>query len=134
MVDRASKMEAIKKMLKSGRYNEITANTLTVLAENGRLDHTSKIFQAFAQLLSAHRGEVTVTVTSAKELDQKTLKQLTGSIQKSTLVDKNAKVTVVTKVDPEILGGLVVEVGDKTVDMSVSSRITKLNRLLTETI
>ncbi len=131
---RNAKIEGINAILKNNKYNEITVNLFTVLAENGRLDQSSKVMAAFDQLLRAHRGEVTVTVTSAKELDAKSLKQLTSTIQKSSLVDKDAKVSVVTKVDPQILGGFIVEVGDKTVDMSVSSKITKLNRLLTETI
>lgn len=62
------------------------------------------------------------------------LKQLTASIQKSSLVEKGSKLTIVTKVDAQVLGGFVVEVGDKTVDMSLSAKITKLNRLLTEAI
>jgi F-type H+-transporting ATPase subunit O len=41
---------------------------------------------------------------------------------------------VVTKVNPEILGGLVVEIGEQTIDLSVSSKISKLNKMLTETV
>ena len=38
------------------------------------------------------------------------------------------------KVNPAILGGLVVEVGDKTIDLSISSRLSKLNKALTDSI
>lgn len=38
------------------------------------------------------------------------------------------------QVNPEILGGLVVEIGDRTIDYSVSAKITKLNKLLTDTV
>ena len=38
------------------------------------------------------------------------------------------------QVNPEIIGGLVVEIGDRTIDLSVSSRIAKLNKLLTDTL
>jgi F-type H+-transporting ATPase subunit O len=37
-------------------------------------------------------------------------------------------------VDPNIIGGLVIEIGEKTIDLSVSAKINKLNRLLTEAI
>ena len=40
----------------------------------------------------------------------------------------------VCKVNPEIKGGLVVEIGDRTIDLSVSSKITKMNKLLTDTL
>lgn len=39
-----------------------------------------------------------------------------------------------TQVDPSIVGGLVVEVGDRTIDLSVSARIAKMNKLLTDTL
>lgn len=51
-------------------------------------------------------------------------------MQKSSLVAKDAKLDIVTKIDPEIIGGFIVEVGGKTVDLSVSSKVNKLNRLL----
>lgn len=38
------------------------------------------------------------------------------------------------QVNPEILGGLVVEIGDRTIDLSVSARIAKMNKLLTDTL
>lgn len=38
------------------------------------------------------------------------------------------------KVNPEIKGGLVVEIGDRTIDLSVSSKISKMNKLLTDTL
>ena len=44
------------------------------------------------------------------------------------------KLKTVTKVSPEILGGLVVEVGERTIDLSVQSKIGRLNKLLTDTV
>lgn len=38
------------------------------------------------------------------------------------------------KVNPDIKGGLVVEIGDRTIDLSVSSKISKMNKLLTDTL
>jgi F-type H+-transporting ATPase subunit O len=49
-------------------------------------------------------------------------------------VSKDAKLDVVCKVDPEIIGGFIVEVGGKTVDLSVSSKVNKLNRLLSQAV
>lgn len=44
------------------------------------------------------------------------------------------KLTATTKVNPDILGGLVVEIGGRTIDLSVSSKIAKMNKLLTDTL
>ncbi|KAJ3092735.1 ATP synthase F0 subcomplex subunit OSCP atp5 [Quaeritorhiza haematococci] len=134
VVDRDNKKAGVKKMLAGGRYSELTTNFFTLLAENGRLDQTNKIMSAFEQLLSAHRGETLITVTSAQPLDNKVVNQLKNMLSKSSLVEKNQKITMVNKVDAQIMGGLIVEVGEKTIDLSVSSKINKLNRLISEAI
>ncbi|KAJ3009153.1 ATP synthase F0 subcomplex subunit OSCP atp5 [Thoreauomyces humboldtii] len=112
----------------------ITSNFFALLAENGRLDHTDKVLASFKQLLSAYRREVSVTVISAKELDASTAKKLSQVLSKSSLIEKDSKIVVSNKVDPNILGGLIIDLGDRTIDLSVASKINKLNRLLTEAI
>ena len=89
-------------------------------------------------------------LTSFKKLDVKTLQRLESAIAKSEY-SQGKKLKVVTKVrymiassslemliklqvNPEIKGGLVVEVGDRTIDLSVSSKIAKMNKLLTDTL
>lgn len=48
------------------------------------------------------------------------------------LSDRDAKAR--EQVNPDIIGGLVVEIGDRTIDLSVSSKISKMNKLLTDTL
>ena len=60
-------MEGILSALKvNGKPNQITQNFFETLAENGRLNETTKVSEAFAQLMSAHRNELPLVVTSAK--------------------------------------------------------------------
>ncbi|KAJ3416101.1 ATP synthase F0 subcomplex subunit OSCP atp5 [Chytridiales sp. JEL 0842] len=134
ILDRAAKKYGVAKLLSQSKYNELTTNFFDLLAENGRLDQTHKIINSFGTLMTAYRGEVTVTVTSAKELDAKISRQLQSILQKSALIEKDQKLVINSKVDSNILGGLVIEVGEKTIDLSVSSRVAKLDRLLKETI
>lgn len=107
-----------------------------LIAENGRLSQTPKILESFEQLLNAHFGDVTVTVTSAQALSSAEEKNIEESIE--ILMKKEAggakKVTVVKKVDKSLLGGLVVEVGDKMIDLSIKSQIGDLEKYLKETI
>ncbi|KAI9008083.1 ATP synthase delta subunit-domain-containing protein [Gaertneriomyces semiglobifer] len=133
LVDKQTKKDALKSLL-SGKYSDVTKNLFDAMAENGRLDHTTKVLTAFEELMAAHRKEVPVTVISTKALDAKTTKQLQSILEKSKLVAKGSKLILNNKVDPNILGGLVVDFGDKTIDLSVQSKINKLNRLLTEAI
>ncbi|KAK9764839.1 ATP synthase F0 subcomplex subunit OSCP atp5 [Basidiobolus ranarum] len=128
-----NKRAGIDILLGEQKLTETTKNFFDLLSENGRLNQTSKIINSFNSLMMAHRGEVLVTVTSAKSLNSAQLKQLQDSLTKGTLAGSK-KLTVQNKVNPSILGGLVIEFGDKTIDMSVSSKVTKLNKMLTDSI
>jgi F-type H+-transporting ATPase subunit O len=131
--DRKLKITKVKEML-AGKYSKIIENFFDVVAENGRLDQTSKIINSFNTLMTAQRGQVNVTVTSAQALDGKTLQKLESVLGKSSLIGKNSSILLKSKVDPNLMGGLVIEVGEKTIDLSVSSKITKLNSLLATSV
>lgn len=66
-VNRASKMKGINDILaKAGKPSQLTQNFFETLAENGRLNQTSKVIASFEELMSAHRNELPLVVTSAK--------------------------------------------------------------------
>lgn len=114
--------------------DKTTANFLTVLAENNRLGKFSSVFEKFGLLNDAYNGVVEAKVTSAKPLESKILKRLQNSIGKSSFVGEGKTLKLTNKVDPEILGGLVVEVGDRTVDVSISSKVARLNQTLKDNL
>lgn len=68
-----------------------------------------------------------------QKLDEKLLRRLETAIAKSEY-SQGKKLKVTSKVNPDILGGLVVEIGERTIDLSVSSKISKLNKMLTDTV
>ncbi|KZF19990.1 ATP synthase subunit 5 [Xylona heveae TC161] len=109
-------------------------NFLTTLAENNRLGLLEGVCDKFATLIGAHKGEIELVVTSASPLDNKTLNRLETAISKSQYVGQGKKLKVVPKVNPDIKGGLVVEIGDRTIDLSVSSKLAKMNKLLTDAL
>ncbi|KAH7248181.1 hypothetical protein MRS44_018403 [Fusarium solani] len=109
-------------------------NFLETLAENNRLGHLQGVCEKFGELMSAKRGEVEMTITSAERLDNKTLSRLEAAVSKSSYASQGKKLKVTNKVDPEIVGGLIVAVGDRTIDLSVCSRIAKMNKLLTDSL
>ena len=61
------------------------------------------------------------------------LQRLQSAIEKSEY-SQGKKLKVVTKVNPEILGGLVVNIGERTIDYSVASKISRMNKLLSESV
>ncbi|CAJ0767067.1 21581_t:CDS:2, partial [Entrophospora sp. SA101] len=128
------KEQGIQKVLSHQKYSDVTINFFKVLAENNRLNETSKIIEAFNLIMTAHRGEVPVNIITAKEIESKILNQLKTQLAKSKFVNPNQKLIVKNKVNPSILGGLIIEFGDdKTIDLSVASKFSKLNKILTGT-
>jgi F-type H+-transporting ATPase subunit O len=73
-------------------------------------------------------------LTSSQPLDNRTLSRLESAVSKSQYVGQGKKLKVVSKVNPDIRGGLVVEIGDRTIDLSVSSKMAKMNKLLKDTL
>ncbi|KAJ2724174.1 ATP synthase F0 subcomplex subunit OSCP atp5 [Coemansia sp. Benny D115] len=131
LLNRAAKEKLIDSL---GKKSEITTNFFKTLVENNRLNETKGIISAYKSLMEAQRGIVSVIVTSASQLGGKELKQVKDSLTKGGLIKDFKEVNVVNKVNPSILGGMVVEFGDYTIDMSVSSRLAKLEKLLTDSI
>lgn len=67
-------------------------------------------------------------------LDNRTLNRLESAVSKSQYVGQGQKLKVVPKVNPDIRGGLIVEIGDRTIDLSVSSKMAKMNKLLKDSL
>lgn len=100
----------------------LTTKFLGVLAENRRLSQLPAVIRAYATLLSNHRGEVRAEVVSAHPLDAAQI----GALQQNLRTRVGRDVALETKVDPAILGGLVVKIGSQMIDSSIR---TKLNTL-----
>ncbi|KAK5661031.1 hypothetical protein OQA88_12410 [Cercophora sp. LCS_1] len=131
----ADKSAVVAELVKAaGVSGETVKNFLATLAENNRLGLLPGVTSKFAELMSAARGEIEVTVTSAQPLDNKTLNRLEAAVSKSQYVGAGKKLKVTNTVNPDIVGGLVVEIGDRTIDLSVSSKIAKMNKLLNDAL
>lgn len=100
----------------------ITSNFLGVLARNGRKGQLPQVIRAFRRLASEHRGETTADVVSAHPLSDDQLAKLRAQLKARIGRD----VAIDARIDPQILGGLIVKVGSQMIDSSLK---TKLNRL-----
>ncbi|KAK7035297.1 ATP synthase F0 subcomplex subunit OSCP atp5 [Paramarasmius palmivorus] len=125
-----SKVEGAKKE----PVSDITKNLLSVLSENGRLGETEGVIQGFNELVSKYKGELTVTVTSATPLQKDVLSRLETVLKQSQTAQQAKSLKIENKVNPSILGGIIVDFGDKTIDMSAQSRVTKLNNALQQSV
>jgi F-type H+-transporting ATPase subunit delta len=105
---------------------ELTQNFLGVLAQNRRLAELPKVIRAFRSIAAAQRGEVTAEVTSAHSLTDTQLADL-----KARLTAREGRtVKLSTKVEPDLLGGLVVTIGSKRIDASIRTRLNSLSQAM----
>ncbi|EGP92224.1 unnamed protein product [Zymoseptoria tritici ST99CH_1A5] len=132
--DKKQIVSEIQKSINVQDKTNTIQNFLMTLAENNRLSVLEGVAEKFGQLMGASRGEVELTITSATALDSKIVKQLETSISKSKYAGQSKKLKVVTKVNPDIKGGLIVEIGEQTIDLSVSSKMQKMNKLLSDSL
>ena len=102
----------------------LTRNFLGVLAQNRRLGPIAAIIRDFKTLSARHRGEVNAEIVSAHALDDGQVAALKARLKSMV----GSEVAVDLKVDPAILGGLIVKLGSRQIDGSIR---TKLNALAT---
>ncbi|KAL8292249.1 hypothetical protein RQP46_001715 [Phenoliferia psychrophenolica] len=136
VLSKAAKSSGIDALLAkaSKTPSDITKNFFEVLAENGRLYESEKVINDFLEIMSAHRGEVKVVITSAVPLEKDIQKRLEDALKQSVRATEGKTMIFENKVSESVLGGLVVDFGDKTIDLSVASKVNKLNASLQEPI
>ena len=123
------KIKAIDAVL--NETDSLIRNMVNLLVSKGLVDVMPDLRAAYTALLDEHRGRQRVQVTSAVPLEQGELDRITQFV--SNLVRK--EVVVSTNVDDSILGGVVIQIGDRLLDGSTSSRLDALrNRMHSEAI
>ena len=116
------KKEAIRKVVDGA--DERLLNFLELLAERHRMPLLPRIRRQFDGLWAEEEGLLPVSVTSAVELDESLVKEIGTRIQDQT----GRKVELSANVDPDVLGGLVVRVGNMVLDASIRNRLEQLRK------
>jgi F-type H+-transporting ATPase subunit delta len=101
---------------------ELTRNFLGVLAQNRRVAELPATIRAFQSIAAAQRGEVTAEVASAHALTHEQL----STLEQKLRARQGRTVKLKTRVDPDLLGGLVVTIGSQRIDSSIRSRLNSL--------
>ena len=102
--------------------SELTRNFLGVLAQNRRVGELPKVIRAFQSIAAAQRGEVTAEVASAHALTDDQL----AALEQKLRARQGRTVKLRTRVEPDLLGGLVVTIGSQRIDSSIRSRLNSL--------
>jgi F-type H+-transporting ATPase subunit delta len=118
----AEKREGIAKAI-SGADEELV-NFLELLAEKHRMPAIFRIRLRFDELWAKAKRRLEVTLTSAVELDQGVVDKVGEEIARQT----DRKIDLSNEVDPDILGGLVLRVGNMVLDASLRAKLEKLRK------
>ena len=122
VIDRAEQSDAMAVVLEKAGMSGLTRRFVGVVAANRRLFQLTDIIAAFHALLAARRGEATAEVTSARELTKTQVKAIGDAVKKVL----GTRITVDARVDAGLLGGLIVKVGSRMVDSSLSTKLQRL--------
>ena len=121
----AEQTKAVTAVLEKGGADTLTVKFVGTVASNGRLHALSRIISAFLAEHARRRGEVSAEVISAVEMDDARRARVEQAVSKLAGSDK---LSLSMRVDPSLIGGLVVRIGSRMIDTSIR---TKLNRLET---
>jgi F-type H+-transporting ATPase subunit delta len=116
------KKDGIRKVIENG--DEHFVRFLELLAERHRMPAIFRMRREFNSLWAEENQLLPVTITSAVDLDEDTVKGLADRIEQQT----GRKIQLATNVDPDLIGGLQMRVGNMVYDASIRGRLEKLRR------
>jgi len=118
---KSSALEAI-----TGGAHDIVRNFVRLLAEKGRIGEIEEIERELERLVAREQGRITVELTTAKQLTDDEARGIVDQIAKAS----GRKVEATRKVDPDLIGGVVLQAGSFRIDASVRGRLERLRQEL----
>ncbi len=124
-VDPRAKAQALEDVL--GGADELVRNFLLLTVEKNRGGQLREIQREFERLMAQEERRLTVELTTAYQLSDDEARQIVGQIEQAS----GRPVDATRNVDPELIGGIVLQAGSLRVDASVRGRLERLRRELT---
>jgi len=119
---------AVSALCAKAGISGLVGNFLKVVARNRRLFALPGMVRAYREMVARHRGETRAEVTSAHALTATQEKELKAALKDVTGKD----VVIDVKVDPSLLGGLIVKIGSRQIDTSLRTKLSTLKLALKE--
>lgn len=122
VITREEQRKAMAAIMDKAGIGQLTRNFVLVVARNHRLFALPDMIEAYLAELARRRGEVTAEVTSARSLTDAQRAALLEALRASV----GGKVKLDLRVDPALIGGLIVKVGSRMIDSSLRSKLQRL--------
>jgi F-type H+-transporting ATPase subunit delta len=121
-LDKRAKTAAVDAV--AGEADPFVLNLLRLLVEKNRAGEVAQVAEEFERMAAVEEGELSVELTTAYELSDEEARAIVGQIEQRS----GRKVEANRTVDPELIGGMVLQVGSRRVDASIRGRIEQLGR------
>lgn len=121
-----TKKEQIFKALFEGKVDELTMAFLNIVLKKGREASLPEIADSFIAQYKVHNHVSTVTLTTAEPVTEENLTAIRKKLQASNATE--SKIDIITKVDPEIIGGFVLEFDNQLYDASVAHKLDMMRK------
>jgi F-type H+-transporting ATPase subunit delta len=121
-------LQALSAVLERAGIHGLAANFLKLVAANRRLFAVRDMVKAFRELVARHKGEASAEVTVAEPLKDQHVEALRAALKAVTGKDVDLDV----KIDPAVLGGLVVKLGSRMVDGSLRTKLNAIKHAMKE--
>jgi F-type H+-transporting ATPase subunit delta len=128
VVKTSGKVKAIRSIFE-GKVNVLSLNFLVLITENKREKHMPGIFRNLEDLYRQEEGIRTAVLTSSQLLSDSIVLQVKQILEK----EFKSKVELSQKVNPEIIGGFVLRIGDQQYDASILNQLKKIKEQLLQT-
>ena len=122
-VDESRRHDLIERLLR-GKASDTLVDTLQVMYRKGRAGLIATVERAYHRMLEEARGRVEATVRSAAKLTPAQETRLRQAIKTRT----GKEADLIAEVDPDLIGGLVIRVGDRKLDASVREKLRQLTQ------
>ncbi len=124
-INAAKKVDVFNALFK-GKMDDLSMAFVELITKNSREGILPEIAESYIQLYKTHNNILDVILVSAHPLDEAT---------KTKIIDKvktnfDGKIELIEQIDPTVLGGFIVKIGDKQIDSSVASQLTNLKNVL----
>ncbi len=124
-LDRRAKSLAVEAV--AGDGDPLVSNFLRLLVDKSRAGEVEEVAEEFERLAAAGEGELAVELTTAFELSDEEARAIVGAIEERS----GRRVEATRRIDPDLIGGFVLQAGPRLVDASVRGRLDRLRRELT---
>ena len=127
-VSKEDKQKVVSLIAENNNFSKTLKKFLNFIAIKNRLFFLDKIIESFLNIVSKNKGELKAKLISSKKLSEAEQHQVKNELSK----DFKSKLNIDYKYDPDLIAGLIIQIGSVMVDTSIKTKLKKLEKNMIE--